>query len=154
MSKVIIAMSGGMDSTVMYAMARQSEKFAAVDVVFFNYGQRHFKGEIQHATNFLSTTMYGQPDAGGHFDLPVLEDCPSALVNNRLEVPEGDSDVVIMPGRNMIFIGYLLHWALSRNCNQIGIGVNKDDEAGFPDCRPDFIQTMNDAVVFASEGKV
>ena len=69
----------------------------------------------------------------------------SALTDTRLNVPHQPSEgipITYVPARNTIFLSVALGWAEVLNARDIYIGVNAVDYAGYPDCRPEFIQAF------------
>jgi 7-cyano-7-deazaguanine synthase len=69
----------------------------------------------------------------------------SALTDTRLNVPHQPAEgipITYVPARNTIFLSIALGWAEVLNARDIFIGVNAVDYAGYPDCRPEFIQAF------------
>ena len=52
--------------------------------------------------------------------------------------------VTYVPARNTIFLSFALAYAETLNANRVYIGVNALDYSGYPDCRPDYIQAMQE----------
>lgn len=135
----LVLLSGGMDSAVTLAIARQD--FRCIALVF-DYAQRH-RYEIDYAIQ----TIYAQ-HLENHFvvklQMPTgsspLTD-PTLVLENGLQSTGGVSSAFV-PGRNLIFLSYALVWSQRFDIHHIFIGVNAQDQEGFPDCRPAFIRSF------------
>ena len=141
--KAIVLLSGGLDSaTVLAIAAREGNRIFALT---FNYGQRHAH-EVLCAGKIAS--FYGVRD---HFifDLDLASMGGSALTGS-LAVPKGRTQEQIsssipptyVPARNTIFLSLALGFAEVHDCNDIYIGVNAIDYSGYPDCRPEFVESF------------
>jgi 7-cyano-7-deazaguanine synthase len=139
MARAVVLVSGGLDSATVLAIAR-SQDFAC-HALSFDYGQRH-RIELEAA----------QRVAAGHGAVAhriVLLDIGwmggSALTDTALSVPRAPTagiPITYVPARNSIFLAIALGWAEVLNARDIFIGVNVVDYAGYPDCRPEFIQAF------------
>lgn len=142
--KAVVLSSGGIDSTTVMAIAKQ-EGFEIFSLSFF-YGQRHFF-EIEAAKKVA--------DAMGvkkHLilDIDLKKIGGSALTDNNLDVPKhrnihsmtDEIPVTYVPARNTIFLSYALAWAEVLQSSDIFIGVNAIDYSGYPDCRPEYIESF------------
>lgn len=136
----IVLLSGGMDSMVAAAIAReQGFEIVALTV---DYNQRH-KIELQSAAQIASRL-----DVREHIILPLdLSRFGGSALTDDIAVPKsGVSDggneipVTYVPARNLIFLSLTLGLAEARNAKDIFIGVNALDYSGYPDCRPEFIE--------------
>jgi 7-cyano-7-deazaguanine synthase len=137
----LVVLSGGLDSTVCIALAAQQGPVVAVT---FDYGQRH-RVELERAAAVAATYQAEQ--------LVVRLDASqwggSALTDASIDVPDSatQSDsatipVTYVPGRNLIFLSVAAGVAEVRQADAIYIGVNALDYSGYPDCRPEFIQSF------------
>ena len=154
MSKAIVLLSGGMDSTTALSIAIK-EGFECY-VLTLDYGQRH-QNEINSAKNIVKDF-----DIIEHkmlsIDLTVFGG--SALTDGNLKVPEKESSgipIPDVPARNTIFFSLALAWAEVVEADAIFSGVNAVDYSGYPDCRPEYISAVQDlfnlATKITSEGK-
>ncbi len=154
MSKAIVLLSGGMDSTTALSIAIK-EGFECY-VLTLDYGQRH-QNEINSAKNIVKDF-----DIIEHkllsIDLTVFGG--SALTDGNLKVPEKESSgipITYVPARNTIFFSLALAWAEVVEADAIFSGVNAVDYSGYPDCRPEYISAVQDlfnlATKITSEGK-
>jgi 7-cyano-7-deazaguanine synthase len=144
MVKAVILLSGGLDSsTVLYqALADGYECYA----ISFDYQQRH-RRELKAALAIANVAQVKQHQVV-NFDLRQWGG--SALTNNALDLPEHRSlaqmseniPVTYVPARNTIFLSFGLSYAETINAERVYIGVNALDYSGYPDCRPDYIQAM------------
>ena len=147
----LVVLSGGLDSTVCMALASQ-ESGASPLALTFDYGQRH------------RTELDRSAGVAGHFrseHLVVALDTAawggSALTDPSIDVPpasggaDGGADdagsghgipVTYVPARNSIFLAVALGVAEARQLDAVWIGVNAIDYAGYPDCRPEFIEAF------------
>jgi 7-cyano-7-deazaguanine synthase len=91
--------------------------------------------------------------------MAVGQHLTSNLLKSGGAVPEGhyESDsmrLTVVPGRNMIFISILAGIAASHGGERVVVGVHSGDHAIYPDCRPQFIESMNKAVNDATDQQV
>ena len=157
--KTVLLLSGGLDSTTTLAIAKAQD--FAVYALSFAYGQRH-QYELSAARKIAEKMGVAEHrvisiDLGGFGG--------SALTESGLAVPK-DRDaasiaqgipITYVPARNIIFLSFALAWAETLKSYDIFIGVNALDYSGYPDCRPEFIksleQTANLATAYSVEGK-
>jgi 7-cyano-7-deazaguanine synthase len=137
--KCVVLSSGGLDSTVTIAIAKNIGY--EIISLSFDYGQRH-KIELECAKkvakyfNVLKHIIVNVPfdTIGG-----------SALTNPNIKIPEGKIErknipITYVPGRNIIFLSIAVSVAEICKTSDIFIGVNAIDYSGYPDCRPEFIK--------------
>ena len=143
MKKAIVLLSGGLDSTTVLAAA--VKKGFHIIALSFNYGQRH-NYEIQCAKEIASSY-----DVLKHQIAKIdLGDIGGSALTDDIDVPknrdaaEMDSEIPItyVPARNTIFLSYALALAEVENIFHIFIGVNALDYSGYPDCRPEYIESF------------
>src|SRR6266478_2408101 len=143
MKRAVVLVSGGIDSTTTLAIAI-AEGYEAY-ALSFDYGQRH---QIEtEAARSVANSLGTKEHRVAKIDLRVFGG--SALTDD-LDVPKQRSDVEIgrsipityVPARNTIFLAYALAWAEVIPANDIFLGVNAVDYSGYPDCRPEFIETF------------
>lgn len=140
MSKAVILLSGGLDSTTCLAVAKAAghECFT----LSFDYGQKH-RVELDHSRR-VSTTF----GAVRHevIDLSIGRLGGSALTDANIDVPDyTGSDAIAptyVPARNTVFLSIALGWAEILEADAIYIGVSAIDYSGYPDCRPEFIEAF------------
>lgn len=143
--KAVVLLSGGLDSsTVLYqAMANGIECYA----ISFDYQQRH-RQELDAAVAIAQSAQVIQHQIVA-FDLRLWGG--SALTDSQIELPNrpiadmaAHIPITYVPARNTIFLSFALAYAEAIGADQVHIGVNQLDYSGYPDCRPDFIQAMQD----------
>ncbi|MBC5793847.1 7-cyano-7-deazaguanine synthase QueC [Sphaerospermopsis sp. LEGE 00249] len=144
--KAVILLSGGLDSsTVLYqARADGCECYA----ISFDYQQRH-RRELQSAM-FVAQSVGVVQHQIVNFDLRLWGG--SALTDEAIALPQARSldemsqsiPVTYVPARNTIFLSFALGYAETIGAQRVYIGVNALDYSGYPDCRPDYIQAMQE----------
>jgi 7-cyano-7-deazaguanine synthase len=137
MSRAIVLLSGGLDSTTCLAWAKARYECMALS---FMYGQRSTT-ELDAARALC--------DAAGiehrviNIDLANLGG--SALTDHSIAMPDQLQDgipITYVPARNTIFLSYALAAAEVFEAEAIVIGINAVDYSGYPDCRPEFIEAF------------
>lgn len=158
MKKAVLLLSGGLDSATTIAIAK-SEGFE-VYALSFRYGQRH-EAELVAAEG-IAKHMGVKVHKVAEIDLRLFGG--SALTDD-IDVPKHDSvgeigkaiPITYVPARNTIFLSFALAWAEVLGAYDIFIGVNAVDYSGYPDCRPEFIESFeemaNKATAYALEAK-
>ena len=152
MSKAIILLSGGLDSTTVLAIAKEQgyECYA----LSFDYGQKQ-RSELKS-----SKKISNQFQVIEHRIMQIsLNDIGgSALTDKNISIPKySDSNeipITYVPARNTIFLSFALAWAEVIDCQNIFIGVNALDYSGYPDCRPEFIEAFEDMANLATKQSV
>jgi len=155
LKKAVVLLSGGLDSTTTLAIAR-NQGFVLYAMTF-RYGQRHL-AEIDCAKKIAATSGVAQ-HVITDFDLRVFGG--SALTSD-IAVPKGRSTeemgtgipVTYVPARNTIFLSFALAWAEVLESNDIFIGVNALDYSGYPDCRPEYIESYQRMANLATKAGV
>ncbi len=135
--KAVVLLSGGLDSATTLAIAA-SEGYECY-ALSFDYGQRALT-ELNAAKSVVESLQVKEHRV---FNLDLRQFGGSALTDDAIDVPEGETDgvpVTYVPARNTIFLSLALAWAEVLHADAIYIGVNAVDYSGYPDCRPEFIQ--------------
>jgi 7-cyano-7-deazaguanine synthase len=153
MSKAVLLLSGGLDSTTLLAHAVH-EGFD-VHAMTFRYGQRH-ASEIDAARRVAAA--YAVRD---HVIVDIdLRTFGGSALTSDIDVPK-DRDletvgvpVTYVPARNTIFLSFALAWAEVLEAGDIFIGVNALDYSGYPDCRPEYIEAFERMANLATRGGV
>lgn len=137
----VVLLSGGVDSAT--ALALTLKKNGDADTITVDYGQTH-RRELQAAAaiadhyNVRNTVI---TLAGLWFDsaLTGLADIPTTHADQP--------DATYVPGRNTILIALAASRAESIGANRVVLGCNKDDAAGYPDCRREYLEAYRDVLI-------
>jgi 7-cyano-7-deazaguanine synthase len=140
--KAVVLVSGGMDSAVTLALAREAG--FACHALSVAYGQRH-ASELTAAARIAA--MLG---AAGHKTVSVdLRSIGGSALTADIAVPEhsdahGEHDIpaTYVPARNTIMLAIALGWAETLDARDLFCGVNAVDYSGYPDCRPEFVEAF------------
>jgi 7-cyano-7-deazaguanine synthase len=148
--KAVVLLSGGMDSCVTAAIARQTHELALLHA---SYGQRTESRERQafdEIADFyaIHERLVVQLD---HF----AQIGGSALTDKRMAVPEGGPRTQIggneipptyVPFRNAHFLSVAVSWAEVIGASAVFIGAVAEDSSGYPDCRPEYYRVFQQLV--------
>jgi len=151
MKNAVVLVSGGMDSAVVLALARE-EGFSTY-ALSVSYGQRH-TSELQ-AADRVSLALGAAAHKTVNVDLRSIGG--SALTDADIEVPEAGGagiPVTYVPARNTIMLSVALGWAEVLGAADIFCGVNAVDYSGYPDCRPEFIAAFESLANLATKAGV
>lgn len=156
MSKAMVVLSGGQDSTTCLFWAKQ--KFTEVNCITFNYGQKHSL-ELESAKK---VSEMAQVSSHQIIDLPNVLRSRSPLTNFNVELETyenyyemnsiiGDRiEKTFVPMRNAFFLTLASNYALEKDCYDLVTGVCQGDNDNYPDCRQSFItqqeKTINEAL--------
>jgi 7-cyano-7-deazaguanine synthase len=142
MSKAVVLLSGGLDSTTCLSIA--IKEGYDVYTLSFDYGQKNNKEILctQEIVKYYSIKE--------HKIIKVGNVGGSALTNDDIEVPDYQGlpniPVTYVPARNIIFLSYAVGYAEVIGAEAIYIGVNAVDYSGYPDCTPEFIEAFQEVV--------
>ena len=153
--KTVVLLSGGLDSSTVLAIAVDEgyEPYA----LSFRYGQRH-KVELEAAKRIAKSFNTKEHVI---VDIDLRQFGGSALTDN-IDVPKDRSEdqmgtgipITYVPARNTIFLSYALAWAEVLDCRHIHLGVNVLDYSGYPDCRPEYIESFEKMANLATKASV
>ncbi|WNJ92105.1 7-cyano-7-deazaguanine synthase QueC [Bosea sp. 685] len=150
-SRALVLFSGGQDSTV--ALAWALERFASVETVGFDYGQRHrveleCRQTIRDKLPALSTLHSERLGPDHLIDLKALGAISDTALTRETEIAFAETGLptTFVPGRNLIFLSFAAALAYRRDCRHIVLGVCETDYSGYPDCRDDTIKAMQVAL--------
>ena len=155
MKTAVVLLSGGMDSAVVLAMARE-QGFAA-HALSVSYGQRHTSeldaaarvaravGAVAHKIVQVDLRSIGGSALTADIDVPLDSE----------QHPGGpDIPVTYVPARNTIMLSLALGWAEVLGSADLFCGVNAVDYSGYPDCRPEFIDAFDKLANLATRAGV
>ena len=148
--RAVVLVSGGMDSAVVLAIAREQgfEPYA----LSVRYGQRH-TSELD-AADRVSNAL----GAAAHKTVVVdLRSIGGSALTDDIDVPEAGGrgiPVTYVPARNTIMLSVALGWAEVLGSADLFCGVNAVDYSGYPDCRPEFIEAFDKLANVATKAGV
>jgi 7-cyano-7-deazaguanine synthase len=142
MTKAIVVLSGGQDSTTCLGIALRNCE--SVEAIAFDYGQKHVI-EIAAAQRICD-----QHDVRlTIIDLrPILQNMRSSALVTHGDTTEKhpilkDLPASFVPARNALFLTTAYGIAMEHGCDVIYTGVCQTDYSGYPDCRDEFIKSLN-----------
>lgn len=146
MTKSLVVLSGGQDSTtcLYWAIARFGRE--NVETLTFDYGQRH-RIELDCAQQVAEIA------AVPHAVLPLNTFAVlggSALTDNIQVQPGTNPDTglpnTFVPGRNLIFLTFAAAYAYPRGIHHLVTGVAQTDYSGYPDCREATLKALEQTI--------
>jgi 7-cyano-7-deazaguanine synthase len=152
--KAVVLLSGGMDSCVSTAIARERHGAGNLALLHASYGQRTQRRERRAFEEIAD--FYGVGDR-----LVVQLDHfraigGSALTDEKIAVPENELGgpgehgsaipVTYVPFRNAHFLSVAVSWAEAMGAGAIYIGAVAEDSSGYPDCRPEYYRVFQELV--------
>jgi 7-cyano-7-deazaguanine synthase len=142
MKKVIVLHSGGLDSTVCLLLARKTG--AQVTSLSIDYGQKHIV-ELHYAN--VQCIKYEVE----RLTLRIAWNKPIHAIPTNRSIDEMRSGVspAFLPGRNALFLALACAEASGQGASEVWIGVNAVDFSGYPDCRPEFVESFQKMISLA-----
>lgn len=147
--KIVAVVSGGMDSvTMLHDLNAQGNE---LEVISFNYGQRHVKE--------LEVAAKNAAKLGLRHTIVEMDFMRGLLSNSALtaggDVPEGhyaqdNMKATVVPNRNMIMASIAIGYAVNLGFDAVALGVHSGDHAIYPDCRPEFVSALRTASLIAN----
>jgi len=139
--RALVVLSGGQDSTTCLFWALQ--RFNEVYALSFTYGQKH-----THEVDIAAEICAEQQVPYEVMDVPLLGQLGSnSLTDTTLEMdtdkPAGGPPNTFVPGRNLFFLSIAAVYARERGIFDLVTGVGQTDFSGYPDCRDNFIKSLN-----------
>ena len=152
----LVLFSGGQDSTTCLAWAL--ERFAAVETVGFDYGQRH-AAELEARTRILEQLPARFPrwsqklGADRVLSLEALRQIGGSALTDEMEIEIGRSGLptTFVPGRNVFFLSAAAALAYRRGCRDLVGGMCETDFSGYPDCRRQAIDAVEAGLSLAMD---
>ena len=154
--RALVLLSGGQDSTVCLAWALA--RFALVETVGFDYGQRH-RVELDQRQVILARLRAGWPAWAARLGADHLLDLPTlgalsetALTRERaFEIGAAGLPSTFVPGRNLLFFTYAAALGWRRNIAALVGGMCETDYSGYPDCRDRTLQALAGALTLGMD---
>ena len=139
--RALVVLSGGQDSTTCLFWALKH--FDEVHALSFTYGQKH-----THEVDIAAEICAEQQVPYEVMDVPLLGQLGSnSLTDTTLEMdtdkPAGGPPNTFVPGRNLFFLSIAAVYARERGIFDLVTGVGQTDFSGYPDCRDNFIKSLN-----------
>lgn len=152
--KVVLTLSGGLDSTtLLYECLSKSYKVRCLSV---DYGQRHSR-ELLSAQSICNTLGITHKV----LDLRHLKElfAGSSQTSSHIPVPEGhyaeeSMKATIVPNRNMVLLSLATAWAISLKYDAVMYAAHAGDHAIYPDCCPDFSMALEEAISLCDWHKI
>ncbi len=153
-AKCVVLLSGGMDSCVCTAIAREQHGAGNVALLHAGYGQRTQKRErraFEEIAAFydMSEKLIVQLDHFRAIGGSALTDQKIAVPQNELGAPgPGGSEIPVtyVPFRNAHFLSVAVSWAEAIGAQAIYIGAVAEDSSGYPDCRPEYYRVFQELI--------
>lgn len=158
----LLSLSGGLDSTSLLLHILSQKKYDKIYTYSFKYGQNH-SIELKKAQKLVKQLNKLLPTLSNHIEHQIIDlssifaDCGSSLTSGSNLIPKGqdynetNQQSTVIPIRNVIFASILYSKAsglittfLNGNQHDVSIdiftGVHSNDNAVYPDCRPESVQ--------------
>ncbi len=144
----IVALSGGMDSCVVTALAAQSNELALLHVV---YGQRTATRELRAFTEIadfyqvpgerrlVTEIGYLAQIGGSSLTDPAIEVTPTSEAAD--EIP-----LSYVPFRNTHILSIAVSWGEIIGASSIHVGAVEEDSSGYPDCRAEYFDAFQGVI--------
>jgi 7-cyano-7-deazaguanine synthase len=158
-SAALVLFSAGQDSATCLAWAL--DRFARVETVGFEYGQRHgIEMELREPVRRKLAAL--KPEWGKHLGpdrviaLDVLGQVSQSALTADLPFakrPDGLPNTFV-PGRNLVFFTFAAIVAYQRSLKHVVGGMCETDFSGYPDCRDDAIKALQAAINLGMETRL
>jgi len=155
----LVLFSGGQDSTTCLAWALA--RFARVETVGFDYGQRH-RTELEARPRVLAVLRAGFPDWAGRLGddhvlpLEVLKQIGGSALTDAVKIEMGSNGLptTFVPGRNVMFLTAAAALGYRRGIADLVGGMCETDFSGYPDCRDKTVTATAVALTLALDRRV
>ena len=155
MSKAVVLLSGGLDSSTALAVAIRDGQEA--HAMTFRYGQRH-EIEVDAARRVAHAAKVAEHVV---IDVDLRAFGGSALTGDvavpkdrHVDAMRHGVPITYVPARNTIFLSFALAWAEVLDAQKIYIGANVLDYSGYPDCRPEYIAAFQKMADLATKAGI
>jgi 7-cyano-7-deazaguanine synthase len=154
MKKVLVLLSGGLDSTtaLYWAIYKRYE----VSAIGINYGSKHNSREIQSAKHIA---CFNDIDYRVFNLKSIFKNFNSSLLDRHMNIPEGHYShktmrSTVVPFRNGIMLAIAAGFAESNKIDKIILASHLGDRSVYPDCRQEFNKAMAEAIEFGTYKKI
>jgi 7-cyano-7-deazaguanine synthase len=152
----LVLFSGGQDSTVCLAFAL--DRYARVETVGFDYGQRHGI-ELECRAQVRAEIAARFPDWAARLGPDHMLDISSfgaigdtALTSQaEIEMTASGLPSTFVPGRNLVFFTYAAALGYRRGLHVLVGGMCETDYSGYPDCRDGTLRALEQALRLGTE---
>jgi len=147
----LVLFSGGQDSATCLAWALQ--RFARVEMLGFNYGQRHAielecRGRLLDGMKWLRADWAAKLGESHTLEIPTLATISDTALTRDVAIAMGEDGLpnTFVPGRNLVFLTFAAALAYRRGITHIIGGMCETDYSGYPDCRDETIRALQTAL--------
>jgi len=146
---IVVIYSGGMDSYTL--LHRALSAGSDVRALSFNYGQRHSR-ELESARSVCERLGLEHRVV----DITAIQQLlQGSALTDDISVPEGHyreatMKATVVPNRNMVLLSLAIGYAVSVEADRVWYGAHGGDHAIYPDCRPGFIDAMDQVAGLAN----
>jgi len=158
LTSALVLFSGGQDSATCLALAL--ERYARVETVGFDYGQRHAielaqRGIVREKFAGLKPAWRERLGPDHTLDLSALGAISDTAMTREVEIEANENGLpnTFVPGRNLIFLAFAAALSYRRGLKHIVGGMCETDFSGYPDCRDDAIKAMQVALNIGMESR-
>lgn len=151
--KATAIISGGMDSATLAYYLKSTGQYTELEFVSFDYGQRH-KRELECAKT-IAASLSAKHQVIDITGIGAL--LKGSALTDDIEVPHGHYEaenmrLTVVPNRNAIMLSIAYGIACVNDSAVLACGVHAGDHHIYPDCRPQFIDALNEALRLGTDG--
>ncbi len=143
----LVLFSGGQDSATCLAWAL--DRFARVETLGFDYGQRHrvelgCRAAVREGLALLSPAWGARLGEDHTLKLAALAEVSDTALTRETEIRMRDDGLpsTFVPGRNLLFFTFAAALAYRRGLRHLVGGMCETDYSGYPDCRDDTVKAL------------
>ncbi len=144
--KAVIVFSGGQDSTT--CLIHALPKYDEIHCITFDYGQRHH-AEIEVARQLakeFGVTAHSVMNVKLLNELTISSLTPDSIQTPISQASSNGLPNTFVPGRNILFLTFASIYAYQIQAKTVITGVSETDFSGYPDCRDEFIRSLNSSI--------
>jgi len=155
MSSALVVFSGGQDSTTCLGWAKR--RYERLETITFHYHQKH-SIEVEQAK--IIAQRLEVPNYVVSLDIfAQLSDSALLEVNKTQNInashhAKPNLPASFVPNRNAMFFTIAHAYAQKQGLSDIITGINQTDYSGYPDCREEFIQSLEQSLNIGSESTI
>lgn len=156
MSKALVVLSGGQDSTTCLYWAINEFGHENVSSLSFDYGQRH-KIELESAKKVAEIAAVANEILPINTFTALGGNALTDDINVEQSSDESDSNQLpntFVPGRNLIFLTFAAAYAYAHSIDNLVIGVAQTDYSGYPDCRENTLNSLEQTLRLGMESHI